>query len=72
MAAVKGVIYNQEKTYSGLKNQWRYYYWGRQSTEGRYLVGGGTTVVQILKLVEIDHGSRVKYKLSVVFRHFTA
>ena len=72
MAAVKGVIYNQEKTYSGLKNQWRYYYWGEAINGGAVFGGGGTTVVQILKLVEIDHGSRVKYKLSVVFRHFTA
>ena len=31
--AVKGVIilYNQEKTYSGLENQWGY--WGRPSTD---------------------------------------
>ena len=32
--AVKGVIYNQEKTYSGLENQRQY--WAEWSTEGRY------------------------------------
>ena len=34
---IKGVIYNQEKTYSGLENRRRH--WGMRSTDGRY--GGG-------------------------------
>ena len=46
--AVKGVIYNQEKTYSGLENQRRY--GERRSTEGRYWRGGigGTNVYSIV------------------------
>ena len=36
--AVKGVIYNQEKTYSGLENQLRYWGGGGQR---RCAIGGG-------------------------------
>ena len=37
-AAVKGVIYNQEKTYSGLENQRQY--WG-EAVDGGAVFGGG-------------------------------
>ena len=41
---MKGVIYNQEKPYSGLENGRRYWGGGEAVNGGALLGGGGTTV----------------------------
>ena len=46
---MKGVIYNQEKPYSGLENRRRY--WGGEAVNRGALLGGGGATVYIMHYI---------------------